>query len=156
MQFYLLLFYQTIRTPLKVFTISSGKFKEIKIFVILEIIINLSLSLILVKYMGIPGVLIATLISLLIADFITKPIIIFKKIFENKPYKYYLISIINFIFFALELLWISFVFKTSYSSIIECLLYGVLIGLINLIISIIYFYYTKQLIFIKRFKKVRE
>ena len=106
--------------------------------------------------MGIPGVLIATLISLLIADFITKPIIIFNKIFENKPYKYYLISIANFAFFAIELLWISFAFKTSYSSVIECLLYGTIIGIVNLIISTIYFYYTKQLSFIERFKKVRE
>lgn len=151
-----ILFYQTIRTPLKVFTLSSGKFKEIKIFVIIEIVINLSLSLIFVKYMGIPGVLTATLISLLIADFITKPFVIFNKIFENKPYKYYLISIANFVFFAIELLWINFVFKTSYSSILECLLYGCIIGFVNLIISTIYFYFTKQLTFIKRFKKVRE
>lgn len=73
--FTIILFYQIIRTPLKVFTLSSGKFKEIKLFVILEIIINLSLSLILVKPLGISGVLIGTVISLLIADFMTKPLL---------------------------------------------------------------------------------
>ena len=96
--FTIILFYQIIRTPLKVFTLSSGKFKEIKLFVILEIIINLSLSLILVKPLGISGVLIGTVISLLIADFMTKPFVIFNKILESKPYKYYLFCFINFSF----------------------------------------------------------
>lgn len=154
--FTIILFYQTIRTPLKVFTLSSGKFKEIKIFVIFEIIINLSLSLILVNKLGIPGVLIATVISLLIADFLTKPFVIFKKILEHKPYKYYFISIANFVFCALEILWINSAFKTQYSSILECLIFGCIIGVVNLIISTIYFYVTKQLDFLKRFKKVRE
>ncbi|MBR3832373.1 MAG: polysaccharide biosynthesis C-terminal domain-containing protein [Mycoplasmataceae bacterium] len=154
--FTIILFYQTIRTPLKVFTLSSGKFKEVKIFVIFEIIINLSLSLILVNKFGIPGVLIATVISLLIADFLTKPFIILKKVLKHKSYKYYLICIANFVFCALEILWINIAFKTQYSSILECLIFGSIIGVINLIISTIYFYITKQLDFLKRFKKVRE
>lgn len=154
--FTIILFYQTIRTPLKVFTLSSGKFKEIKIFVILEIILNLCLSLILVNQFGIPGVLIGTIISLLIADFMTKPFVIFNKILEHKPYKYYFICIANFIFCALEIFWINIAFKTQYSSILECLIYGSIIGVINLIISTIYFYITKQLNFLKRFKKVRD
>jgi len=154
--FTIILFYQTIRTPLKVFTLSSGKFKEIKIFVIIEIILNLGLSLILVNKFGIPGVLIGTIISLLIADFLTKPFVIFNKILEHKPYKYYLICISNFVFCALEILWINLVFKTQYSNILECLVFGLLIGFTNLVISSVYFYITKQLTFIKRFKKVRE
>ena len=147
--FTIILFYQTVRTPLKVFTLSSGKFKEIKIFVILEIILNLGLSLILVNKFGIPGVLIGTIISLLIADFLTKPLVIFNKVLEHKPYKYYLICMSNFIFCALEIFWINIVFKTQYSNVLECLVYGSIIGIINLIISTIYFYITKQLTFIK-------
>ena len=150
------LFYQIIRIPLKVFTLSSGKFKEIKIFVIFEIIINLSLSLILVNKLGIAGVLIGTIVSLIVADFLTKPVIIFKKILESNSYKYYIMCICNFIFAAFEILWIDFVFKTSYSSIFECILFGIIIGVVNLIISTIYYYFTKQLEFIKRLKRVRE
>lgn len=153
--FTIILFYQTIRTPLKVFTLSSGKFKEVKIFVILEILLNLILSLILVNQFGIPGVLIATVISLLIADFMTKPFVIFNKILNHKPYKYYIVCIANFIFCTLEILWMNIAFETQYSSILECLIYGTIIGIINLIISTIYFYLTKQLDFLKRFKKVR-
>lgn len=151
--FTIILFYQTIRTPLKVFTISSGKFKEIKIFVIFEIIINLTLSLTLVQYLGIPGVLIGTVISLLLADFLTKPYVLFKKIFKTKSFKYYLTCIANFIFCTLEIFLASIIFKTEYSSIFECLLYGSIIGILNLIISGIYFYITKQLDFLKRFKR---
>ena len=64
----------------KVFTYSSGKFREVKIFVIFEVIINLTLSLILVRFMGISGVLLATVISMFVADWCTKPFVIFKKI----------------------------------------------------------------------------
>lgn len=151
--FTIILFYQIIRTPLKVFTLSSGKFKEIKLFVILEIIINLSLSLILVKPLGISGVLIGTVISLLIADFMTKPFVIFNKILESKPYKYYLFCFINFAFAITEILWIHSAFKTVYSSVIECLIYGCIIGLLNLVISFVFFYLTKQLTFLKRLRK---
>ncbi|MGN1301422.1 MAG: lipopolysaccharide biosynthesis protein [Clostridia bacterium] len=154
--FTIILFYQIIRTPLKVFTISSGKFKEIKIFVIFEIILNLSLSLILVNFFGIPGVLLATIISLLIADFMTKPFVIFKKILDYKPFKYYLTCIANFIFCFLEIFLANMIFRTEYSSIFECLLYGSIIGILNLIISGVYFYLTKQLDFLKRLKKERK
>ena len=78
--FTIILYYQVIRIPLKVYTFSSGKFREIKIFVILEILINVTLSIILAKFMGIPGVLIATVTSLFIADFTTKPVVIYKKL----------------------------------------------------------------------------
>ena len=151
--FTIILFYQIIRTPLKVFTISSGKFKEIKIFVIIEIILNLGLSLILVNHFGIPGVLFGTVISLLIADFMTKPFVIFKKILDYKPYKYYLVCIANIIFCFLEIFLADIIFKTEYSSILECFLYGSIIGILNLIISGIYFYLTNQLDFLKRLKK---
>lgn len=154
--FTIILFYQTVRTPLKVFTLSSGKFKEIKLCVILEIIINLGLSLILVQFMGIPGVLIATVISLFIADFMIKPFVVFNKILDCKPYKYYFTCIINFLFLAFELIWIRLAFKTTYSNVLECLIYGSIIGLVNLIISTLYFYITKQLNFLIRLKKVKE
>lgn len=151
--FTLILFYQTIRIPLKVFTLSSGKFKEVKRFVILEIIINLSLSLILLNYFGLSGVLIATVISLIVADFIPKPIVIFNKLFEEKPFKYFKMCIFNFLFFTIEIIWINLTIKTTYSNVIQCILYVSLIGIINLLISIVYFYFTKQLVFLERLKK---
>lgn len=154
--FTIILFYQIIRIPLKVFTLSSGKFKEIKIFVIFEIIINLTASLVLVNKLGIVGVLIGTIISLLAADFATKPIVIFKKILETTPEKYYIICICNFIFAIVEIVWINFAFKTVYTSVLECIVYGIIIAIINLAISFIYFYFTKQLDFLKRLKKQGE
>ena len=154
--FTIILFYQIIRIPLKVFTLSSGKFKEIKIFVIFEIIINLTVSLVLVNKLGIVGVLIGTIISLLAADFATKPIVIFKKILETTPEKYYIMCICNFIFAIVEIVWINFAFKTVYASVLECIVYGIIIGIINLAISFIYFYFTKQLEFLKRLKKQGE
>ena len=123
---------------------------------IFEIIINLTVSLVLVNKLGIVGVLIGTIISLLAADFATKPIVIFKKILETTPEKYYIMCICNFIFAIVEIVWINFAFKTVYTSVLECIVYGIIIGIINLAISFIYFYFTKQLEFLKRLKKQGE
>ena len=98
-------------------------------------------------------VIILAVISLLIADFMTKPFVIFNKILESKPYKYYLFCFINFAFAITEILWIHSAFKTVYSSVIECLIYGCIIGLLNLVISFVFFYLTKQLTFLKRLRK---
>lgn len=154
--FTVILFYQIIRTPLKVFTLSSGKFKEIKIFVIIEIIINLSLSIILVGKLGITGVLLATIISLFTADFIPKPIIIFKKILENRPFRYYLICVLNFMFFVFELFWINTILFKQSVSLLWCFTNVLIIGIINLILTTGYFMATKQFDFIKRIKNGRN
>ena len=39
--FTVILFYQITKIPLKVFTYSSGKFREVKIFVVFEVIITI-------------------------------------------------------------------------------------------------------------------
>jgi len=88
--FSLLLFYIVIRIPFNMFGTAAGLFKETKICTILESIINLSLSIILVHVLGLPGVLLATLIAYLISDYCIRPQIIYKHVFEDKPTKYYL------------------------------------------------------------------
>lgn len=148
--FTIILYYQVIRIPLKVYTLSSGKFKEVKYFVILEIVINVVLSLILAHVMGIPGVLIATVISLFVADFTTKPVVIYKKILESSCMKYYIKSIINMIFVAVSLFIYYLVFPKVYSNIVTCLAFGVLVGVIHVIVTTIYYKVTNQLDFFER------
>ena len=84
------LVYYIIRTPLISFTTAAGLFKETNKCAILEVIINLSLSLILVNIIGIPGVLIGTIVSLVISEYMIKPIIIYKKVFGEGVKEYYL------------------------------------------------------------------
>lgn len=153
--FTIALFYQITRIPLKVFTLSSGKFKAVKRFVILEVIINLSLSLILVRYLGISGVLLATIISLYVADWLTKPFVIYNQIFMEKPWKYYIKYLMNtlFILFVATIFYV--IVPTNYSSIITCFALGILVTIVNLFVTLIYHYLTKQITFISRFNLKR-
>ncbi|MGN1330297.1 MAG: lipopolysaccharide biosynthesis protein [Clostridia bacterium] len=149
--FTIILFYQITKIPLKVFTYSSGQFKDVKIFVVFEVIINLSLSLILVKSMGISGVLIATIISMFLADWCTKPIVIFKKIFNANVWKYYAKYIINTLFIVLSCVIFYLIIPKNYSNLLVCLMLGFVVSLINFIIMAIYYFITKQYKFIYRF-----
>lgn len=148
--FTIILYYQVIRIPYKVYTLSSGKFKEVKIFVVLEILINVSLSIVLAKVMGIPGVLIATVISLFIADFTTKPVVIYKKIIEGNCVKFYIRAISNMIFVAICLVAYYLIFPKVYANIIVCILFGAIVGILHLIVTTIYYKCTKQTQFFDR------
>lgn len=88
--FSLILFYIVIRIPFNMFGSAAGLFKETKICTLLESIINLSLSLILVNVIGLPGVLLATFIAYIISDYCIRPHIIYKNIFNSKAFNYYL------------------------------------------------------------------
>ncbi len=145
-----ILYYQIIRMPLKVYTLSSGQFKFVKKFVIIEILINVTLSLVLAKFMGIAGVLLATIISLICADYLTKPIVIFNKILESNCVKYYSKSIMNVIFIAVSLFAYYIIFPKMYSNIFSCILFGVIVAIVNAIITIAYFYITHQTNFFER------
>lgn len=149
--FTIILFYQIVRIPVKVFIFSAGKFKEVKKFVILEVIINLSLSIILVQYMGIAGVLIGTIISMFIADLCTKPVLIFKKILESNVWSYYLKFILNTAFIVVVGTVFYFILPKGYSNLGRCIGVAVIVAILNLIITSIYYYITKQYKFIYRF-----
>ena len=145
-----LLLYQIIRIPLKVFTLSSGKFKKVKNFVILEIIINLTLSIFLINRLGITGILIGTVVSLLVADFCTKPIVIYKELLDGKYIKYYIYSICNIMFTALSAYIYYIILPKDYSNIFACLGIGALCIILNTATSTIYYSLTKQFTFKER------
>ncbi len=149
--FTIILFYQIVKIPLKVFTFSSGKFKEVKRFVILEVIINLCLSIILVQYMGIAGVLVGTIVSMILADLFTKPFVIFKKIIHENVWKYYLRFALNTLFIICLGAIFYIILPKQYSNLAICIGSGVVFTIINFIIAVIYYFITKQYKFVYRF-----
>lgn len=82
-------YFSAMRGSVEQFQSGSGKFYQDRYAPICEIIINLITSLILVKYMGIAGVFIGTLISNFTVIFWTKPYVVYKYIFNEKLSKYY-------------------------------------------------------------------
>ena len=109
-----------------------------------------------VKHIGIAGVLLATVISLYTTDWLTKPFVIYKQIFMKNPCEYYIKYMINTLFIIIVTTSLYILIPKSYSNIFSCLLVGVVITIINSLITIVYYYLTKQLTFISRFSYSRK
>lgn len=78
-----------MRSSIGVFKDAVGIFYEDRFIPILESIINIIVSLILVKYFGVFGVFLGTFISSLIVVFYSLPHFVFKKVFNQKKREYY-------------------------------------------------------------------
>ena len=152
--FIIMVYIQIIRTTLNTYLNGCGLFKDTKICAITEGIINLILSLIFVKYFEMAGILIATIISLLISDFIIKPIIIKNnlKIFTMKEYyrEFFAYSLIGTILIVLN----SFIFKFSCNNLIEWFFISTLIFVFNTIITCIIFKLIGRISWLKDIKNV--
>lgn len=63
---------------------------------LLEVVVNLVVSIVLVKYIGIAGIFLGTVITILFIDFTIEPYLAFKYVLKDKKYKYYIKYIIYF------------------------------------------------------------
>lgn len=154
--FVFIVFYSIIRNNLHIYTNAAGLFKETQICVFIEIVMNLSLSLILVHYIGITGVLLATAISYIVSEFLIKPSLLNKHIFKNKISKYYTDSLIYAIFAII--IGFGFHYVIGYIHINNLFMWficGVVITLINALFTFVYYYYIlKRRNFIDRIIKM--
>ncbi len=82
--------FQTISVRAVIITINSlGLFKETKIATILEAILNLIISVLLVRKFKIVGVLLGTIIATLVTSFIQNSVCIHKKVFNKSSLRYF-------------------------------------------------------------------
>ncbi|CAN7296407.1 lipopolysaccharide biosynthesis protein [Paenibacillus sp. LjRoot56] len=87
-------FYVTgMRRSINMVKQTFGIFHEDRYAPLIEAAINLGVSLILVQYMGIAGVFIATLISTLVIPFWIAPYLVYKKAFNQPLREYYFIYV---------------------------------------------------------------
>ena len=149
--FVFLVFYSIIRTIFNIFVTAAGLFKETIICVYLEIGINLTLSLVLIQYLGITGVILATAIAYIISEYILKPSILNKHIFNKKISIYYkdclfylFIVIVNIIlvYFSQNILIVSNYFNW--------ILYSGIVFILNLVITLGYYIILKKTSFLRR------
>ena len=100
--FCLIAFQKIVDRPMGMIINSYGLFKETQVACVVEALLNLVLSLILVKPLGILGVLIGTFASKLLVTTIQYPLYIMKNIFNKSAIKYllnyFLVLVINLIF----------------------------------------------------------
>lgn len=149
--FVFILFYSIIRIVLNTFTSAAGLFKETLICTFTEIIINLFLSLILVKKIGMCGLLIGTSLSLVISEFCIKPIILNKAVFKNSICIYY-IDCLKYMVFVI-IIYVILNFLISFININNLFIWfivGILVFAFSLIFSFVYYKLINRTEFLKR------
>ena len=115
----------------------------------LESIINLVFSLVLVQRIGLNGVIIGTVISNISVILLLKPILVFKRCFNKKGYKYLLDSGKLFSLSILSMLLVTMTLKkininyTEIESWKELIIKGSFLGSISLLITVLVFMLDK-------------
>ncbi len=87
--FTMVLFINIIKKPIHMIKDNLGLFKETKTVILLEALINVGLSLLLVRNYAINGILIATIIASLLTTFWYIPLYIYKNYFKKSLLSYY-------------------------------------------------------------------
>lgn len=144
-------YFFTMRGSVEQFQMASGSYYKDRYTALIEAIVNLLVSLILVKKLGLAGVFIGTLTSNFTVVFWTKPYIVYKYVFNKSIieyfkmyFKYLIIACIPL--FTTNLITNSFKYSYNISNfIINCLINIVVINIIYTII----FYKTEEFKYFK-------
>lgn len=120
---------------------SAGLYDKDKYVPIFQSIINIVLSIILVKLIGLPGVFVGTVISALFV-MIVKPIIIYKYIFEKKVWSFYLDFIIKSLVFGLALYISSLIINLDFitNNYLAFIIYAIISVIVTLIVITLFFH----------------
>ncbi|MBQ3475202.1 MAG: oligosaccharide flippase family protein [Bacilli bacterium] len=98
-------------SPIDIVRQASGKYTKDKYVSILQAISNLIISIVLVKQIGLIGVVIGTTISTFFFPVLVKPYVIYKYVFESDFKEYYLNYFINLILLVLTYLGLNYLFS---------------------------------------------
>ena len=153
LSFSLILFTFIIKMDTNLFINAAGLYKETKHCAITDTIINLILSLTLVKIIGIPGVLIATAVSVMIAEYILKTRVVYKNIFKTSPSEYFIKNIKFFLIFLIDFIGSYYLFSLfTINSIFIWFIFFIIFTVLNAILLLLVFKLINELNFINRFK----
>lgn len=83
------IFYLTMREPIIISRDANGLFKDAKNNAYLMAVSKVILSIVLIQFWGIAGVLAATLLTNWVVDFLYNPVLVYKKVFKLNPIRYY-------------------------------------------------------------------
>ena len=151
--FSFILFTYIIKMDAVLFVNAGGLYKETRKCAITDTIVNLILSLTLIHFFGISGVLIATSVSVIIAEYIMKTMVVHKHIFSFSSKDYFLKNIKFFIIFIVDLIGSYYLIRiVSINNLFSWFIFFLLFTLINGLIILIVFKYLKELVFVERFK----
>lgn len=148
--FLIIVYYHINIKSLTIIRTALGLFKETKIMAGIEAGLNLTISLILVQYLGLKGVLIGTIIAFLITSFWYYPYIIYNKLFKENISKYMIkilvdLSIVILIIIILSPIYNHINFTYFSSKILNWIITSAIIGLIvTAILTMIYYLFYPE------------
>ena len=149
------LFVYLIKQPTVIFCQANGLFKETKKWAITDTIVNLILSFVLLKYLGIAGIVIATAISVFIAEYHYKLIVLCRTVLKEKAWSILKRNIIFFVIAVIDLIVSYFILKQfNINSLLSWFIIYMLYTLVNAVIIIFIYKLFGKSDFIKRFIKV--
>lgn len=120
---------------------ASGVYDQDKYIPLIQSIVNIAVSIVLVQYIGILGVVIGTLVSHLLLPIWHRPYIVYKHVFKSSPKNYYINYLKNIFVISVTSFIIISIFGlikmklTLVSFVLYCILYSLLY---LIVISIIY------------------
>ncbi len=148
------LFINCFRNITEIFKEGSGFFDDVHL-PISEAVINFILSIILVRYMGLNGVIIGTIVSNVLIVCIAKPILVFKRCFKKNIKDYIIIYGNYLILMIVSLLSCNFTLKyillKNVNTWFDWIIKGIIIGSTTAMITFIIFLSNKN--FRKNFKE---
>ena len=157
LSFSLILFMFIVKMDTTMFVTAGGLYKETKFCAMVDTCVNLVLSLTLVHFIGISGVLFATAFSVFIAEYILKTLVIHKHIFNRSASAYFIGNIRFFVLFVLDLVGgYYFVNMFTIEHLSLWFAFYIAFTLINGLLVLIIFKLLRETKFIRRFKELKR
>src|SRR5690606_25096008 len=110
---------------------------------LIEGLVNLILSLVLVQFIGITGVLISTIITNVLISNVIEPFVLYENVFHKKVSKFYLLNYISIIVFVIIVFTYELIPQLSDTVIINLVLNGILSVFIVITIVFLNFIFIK-------------
>ena len=124
----------TAVTPIWMYREANGLFEQVRYLMLIRATINIVLSIILGKFFGTFGILLATAISLFLTSFWREPIILFRNVFKipvieywKRQIKYFLTTLIGLVLSFL------FIRNIPFGLAATCIKVGVIVGVVSVL-----------------------
>lgn len=137
------------------FRTTSGLFEKTRIVPLIEVILNLSISIVLTKYIGTSGVFFGTTIARLLTFFWTDPKVLYDNVFKHENMKNYFLKYIRYILTTLGVGLTMFVLSNyiPVNNFVTWFIKAIIIGVITLALFILLTYKTSEFKYIIEFAK---
>lgn len=130
-------FVQFMRHDVLLFRDATGTFYNDRWKPLIEGLINIILSVLLVKRVGVTGVIIATIITNLVICHVVEPYVLYKNAFDKTPYRYYVKNYSMIGVFIVGLLLLSSLMQSNDSQVAQLLVNGCISVVISVGICVV-------------------